>query len=128
MSAFDLSVVNPSDVLYTGAGDITTVELGSGKVVISSLMFPGCEPPVVGVAFSYGGSGKVGDEMPEHDLKTTVEVNSFLQIVATNPESLDVLIGQLVEARSFFNPSVVAEKLHPAVEAELDLTLPHPGW
>lgn len=128
MSALDLAVVTPSDVLYTSVGDITTLELGTGKVVISSLMFPGSNPPAVGVAFSHGGSGAIGDKMPEHDLKTTVEAGSFLQIVATNPESLDVLIGQLVEARSFFNPESVSERIHPAVQAELDLTLPDPGW
>lgn len=94
---------NETDVIYGGYNGIPTIELGKGKIGVCSIFFP--NETTVGICFTANGSGNVGEPIPENELKNTVETNAFLQIIATNPDSLDVLIEKAQEAKRFFDLS-----------------------
>ena len=70
---------------------IPTIQLGSGGVIISDLIFEGQN--VSGVGFSLGA----GEIAEYHE----VEIEKvFFQIISTSPESLQVLINRLESAKS----------------------------
>lgn len=98
-----LNVVKESEIVYEGWKNMPTIELGTGTVVVSSLFYPSSERPVVGVGFAVGGNGNIGEENPHNKLMEINDAGGFLQIVATSPEALDVLIKQAQEAKTYFN-------------------------
>lgn len=98
-----LKVVEESEIVYEGWEGMPTIELGTGTVVVSSLFYPREEKPAVAISFSVGGNGNIGEEAPQHELIEINKAGGFLQIIATSPEALDVLIKQAQEAKTYFN-------------------------
>lgn len=108
-----LKVVEESEIVYEGWEGMPTIELGTGTVVVSALFYPRERTPAVGIGFSVGGNGNIGEEHPQHNLMEINKAGGFLQIVATSPEALDVLIKQAQEAKTYFNKEnwpVIAEE------------------
>ncbi len=77
---------------------IPTIQLGCGGVVISELITDSGES--AGVTFSLGG-GEVGDMHPEIEGKRNDDPDHpfFFQIISTKPESIQVLIDRLRDAK-----------------------------
>jgi len=76
-----------------------TIQLGCGGVVISdNYAINGSH---AGVSFTLG-EGEIGQDHNELHGKTDGENKSFLRIIATNPESLQVLIDKLELAKANF--------------------------
>jgi len=92
--------------VYLSDEDVPTIQMGCGGVFIADLQVPNAEAPVAaGISFRFG-SGEVG-EHHENPFPggTEGENGAFFRIIATKPESLQVLIDKLVIARDSITPS-----------------------
>jgi hypothetical protein len=78
---------------------VLTVQMGCGGVILSDLY--GEDGSYSGVAFSLG-DGEIGEIHNDLHGKTSGEINAFLQVIATKPESLQVLIDKLELAKANF--------------------------
>lgn len=79
---------------------IPTIQLGCGGTTIGAL-YSQDDEDFTGVSFTLNNGGYIGEERYEIAGMNTEEAGSFLQITATKPESLDVLIQHLTIAREW---------------------------
>lgn len=78
---------------------VPTIQLGCGGVIISDNY--AIDGTHAGVCFTLG-SGEICEEHKDFFGKTDFEIGAFLRIIATKPESLQVLIDKLTLARDNF--------------------------
>ena len=76
---------------------IPTIQLGCGGVIISDLAFK--DENIAGVGFSLG-QGEVGESHDELNGKNATDIGTFFQVIATSPESLQVVIDKLELAKA----------------------------
>lgn len=83
--------------VYMSEYGIPTIQLGCGGVGVSDLKFKGNE--FSGIGFSLV-QGEVG-EIHHHDSAGVIatDIGVFFQIIATKPESLQVVIDRLEKAK-----------------------------
>ena len=87
---------NDHRVYITDYG-IPTIQLGCGGVIISDLKF---DNGFAGIGFSLG-QGEVGEHHHvDSDELTAKDIGVFFQIIATRPESLQVVIDKLELAKA----------------------------
>ena len=92
--------------VYIDNQGIETIQLGCGGIVISDLYAN--DGSFSGISFSIGTVGTVIDsDVPNIHGKSCEELESVLKIIATKPESLDVLIEQITKARDNFGKSLI---------------------
>ena len=83
--------------VYVSEYGLPTIQLGCGGVIISDLKFEGDD--FSGIGFSLG-AGEVGEDHKELEGKNAIEASLFFQIIATKPESLQVVIDKLLLAKA----------------------------
>ena len=81
---------------YMSSYGIPTIQLGCGGVIVGDLNFSGGD--VSGIGFSLG-AGEVGQHHKDLNGKQATDIGTFLQIIATKPESLQVVIDKLELAK-----------------------------
>lgn len=80
---------------------IPTVQIGNGDVIVCDLKF---NDGFAGIGFSLGEKGDVGRYLVVEDGANACDYGVFFQIIATNPESIQVLIDRLTAAKDSFKP------------------------
>jgi hypothetical protein len=78
---------------------VPTVQIGCGGVIVGDVY--AVDGTYSGVCFTLG-KGEVGQDHNGSHGKTSGEINSFLKITATRPESLQILIDKLELAKANF--------------------------
>jgi len=82
---------------YMTPYNIPTIQLGDGGVIISDLSFKDNE--FSGIGFSLG-QGEVGESHTPEEKTMAEDFGVFLQIISTSPESIQVMIDQLIKAKA----------------------------
>ncbi len=94
--------------MYRADYGVPTIQLGCGGVIISTVT-PSDENRLHGICFSLG-EGDVGQSHPENIGKKVDEIGAMLQILTTSPDSLQVMINKLTEAKeSMLNHTIETE-------------------
>lgn len=83
--------------VYMAEYGIPTIQLGCGGVLISDLNFK--NENIAGIGFSLG-QGEVGEYHDKDSGKNATDIGVFFQIIATSPESLQVVINKLEDAKT----------------------------
>jgi len=83
--------------VYMPEYGIPTIQLGCGGVIISDLNFK--DESIAGIGFSLG-QGKVGERHNDLDGKDATDIGTFFQVIATSPDSLQVVIDRLELAKA----------------------------
>ena len=83
--------------VYMADYGIPTIQLGCGGVIVSDLSFEG--ENLAGVGFSLG-AGEVGESHEYLNGKMATDIDVFFQVIATKPESLQVVIDKLEKAKA----------------------------
>ncbi len=92
-----LRIENETSNVYEASYGVTTIQLGDGATTISTV---NAEDGFHGICFSEAiENNGVGAEQKFADGDTVVTIDAYLQIITTNPDSLDVLIARLQEAK-----------------------------
>ena len=89
-----------SDIFYENGDSIPTVTLGNGSVNVHSLASIGGGQS--GIAFSDRGCvGEIGEDTTSSDAAFTNDLGVYMQILFTNPDSIDVMIEKLQTAKEY---------------------------
>jgi len=84
---------------YMSEYGIPTVQLGTGDIIVSHLSFKDEDEEFSGIGFSLGADSEIGKNYDELIGKTSTDVGVFLQIIATKPESIEIIIDKLEIAK-----------------------------
>jgi len=82
-----------SDNYYISDYGVQTIHIGDGSTLISTVS-PTDNSGLFGISFS-NTIGSVGELHPEVEGKKVDEIGSFMQILTSNPASIQVLINSL---------------------------------
>jgi len=82
--------------VYMSEYEIPTIQLGCGGVIVSDLIFK--DEQLSGIGFSLG-QGEVGENHTYPNDTMATDIGVFFQIIATKPESLQVVIDKLEKAK-----------------------------
>ena len=91
-------IESESEQVYTPEYGVPTIQLGNGQTVISDVIG---DDGFCGVCFSEAeiNLGVGGDQTENVGNKQVDEIGAYLQILTTNPDSLDVLIDKCQRAK-----------------------------
>ena len=88
-------------MFYKDEKGIQICQLGTGDVSVSNIEWPDIKPKeCVGVAFGKTKSAEIGKLIPNSKGKYDYEFDVKFKLLFTKPESIDVVIEKLQEAKA----------------------------
>ena len=88
-------------MFYKDDNDIDVIQLGNGDVTVCNILFDNySEKDVVGIGFIPGTSGEIGEYKTDLEGQIDREANMKLKLLFTDIKSIDVVISQLILAKS----------------------------
>ena len=90
--------------VYMSEYGIPTIQLGCGGVIVSDLNFK--DSYFAGIGFSLG-QGEVGEHHDDLNGKDATDIGVFFQVIASSPDSLQVVIDKLKLAKADLESKVI---------------------